>query len=47
MLERFRSGRDADTSGADNLRTYAVAEAAYESAATKRAVVPPEERSAE
>ncbi len=41
MLERLRSGRDADTSGADNLKTFALAEAAYESAATGRAVAPP------
>jgi D-apiose dehydrogenase len=41
MLQRFRAGKDADTSGADNLKTYALVEAAYESAATGRAVVPP------
>lgn len=40
MLGRFRAGRDADTSGADNLKTFALAEAAYESAATGHAVVP-------
>jgi len=43
LLERFRAGRDADISGADNLKTYALAEAAYESAATGRAVAPPDE----
>jgi predicted dehydrogenase len=40
LLDRFRAGRPADTSAADNLKTYAVCEAAYESAATGRAVVP-------
>ena len=40
MLERFRAGQPADTSAADNLKTYALAEAAYESAATGRAVRP-------
>ena len=40
MLGRFRAGKPADTSAADNLKTYALAEAAYESAATGRAVVP-------
>ncbi|KAB2869654.1 MAG: Gfo/Idh/MocA family oxidoreductase [Bauldia sp.] len=40
MLERVRAGKPADTSAADNLKTYALAEAAYESAATGRAVVP-------
>ncbi|MEZ5666957.1 MAG: Gfo/Idh/MocA family oxidoreductase [Alphaproteobacteria bacterium] len=34
------AGRDADTSGRDNLKTFAACEAAYESAATGRAVVP-------
>jgi predicted dehydrogenase len=33
MLERFRAGRPAETSAADNLKTLALAEAAYESAA--------------
>ena len=41
MLERFREGRPADTSGEDNLRTYALAEAAYRSAASGRAEEPP------
>ena len=40
MLGRFRAGKPADTSAADNLKTFALAEAAYESAATGRAVVP-------
>jgi predicted dehydrogenase len=43
MLQRFQAGEDADTSGADNLKTYALVEAAYESAATGRAVKPPVE----
>ena len=34
MLDTFRAGRPADTSGEDNLKTYALVEAAYESAAT-------------
>lgn len=41
MLERFRAGKQADTSGADNLKTYALVEAAYQSAETGHAVVPP------
>lgn len=41
LLERLRSGAAADTSGADNLRTYALAEAAYQAAASGRAVEPP------
>ena len=40
FLERLKAGREADTSGRDNLKTYAVCEAAYESAATGRAVKP-------
>jgi predicted dehydrogenase len=40
MLESFRAGRAAETSAADNLRTFALVEAAYESAATGRAVNP-------
>ena len=34
------SGRDAETSGRDNLKTFALVEAAYEVAATARAVAP-------
>lgn len=41
MMECARSGRPAETSGEDNLKTYALVEAAYESAATGRAVKPP------
>ena len=40
MLDCVRAGRDADTSGRDNLKTFAVCEAAYRSAATGRAVRP-------
>ena len=42
MLERFRAGTDADTSGVDNLKTYGLAEAAYRSAATGCAAAPPQ-----
>lgn len=40
MLAAVRAGRDADTSGRDNLKTFALCEAAYESAASGRAVRP-------
>ncbi|HMN86483.1 MAG TPA: Gfo/Idh/MocA family oxidoreductase [Bauldia sp.] len=40
LLDSYRSGKPAATSAADNLKTYAICEAAYESAATGRAVVP-------
>lgn len=40
MFERFRDGLAADTSGEDNLRTYALVEAAYESARSHRSVKP-------
>lgn len=40
MLEAYRAKRPADTSADDNLRTFALVEAAYESAATGRAVAP-------
>lgn len=40
MLERFRDGLPADTSGEDNLKTYALVEAAYESARSHCAVKP-------
>jgi predicted dehydrogenase len=40
FLRSLKSGRDAATSGRDNLRTYAICEAAYESNATGRAVKP-------
>jgi predicted dehydrogenase len=38
MLEALKSGCAADTSAADNLRTFALAEAAYEAARSGRAV---------
>jgi predicted dehydrogenase len=40
ILERFRDGQPADVSGADNLRTYALCDAAYEAAASRRAERP-------
>lgn len=40
ILESFKAGREADVSGRDNLKTFAVCEAAYEAAATGRAVKP-------
>jgi D-apiose dehydrogenase len=39
-VECLRAGREPQTSGADNLRTYALAIAAYRSAAERRAVAP-------
>ena len=41
ILESLHQGCEAATSGRDNLKTYAVCEAAYEAAATGRAVEPP------
>jgi predicted dehydrogenase len=41
MLEALKAGCEAETSGADNLRTYALVEAAYASAASGRAERPP------
>ena len=40
MLEALRAGRPAETSGEDNLKTYALVEAAYESAETHASVRP-------
>jgi predicted dehydrogenase len=40
ILERFRRGEEAETSGPDNLRTFALVEAAYEAAASGRAIQP-------
>jgi predicted dehydrogenase len=40
MLAAIRAGREADTSANDNLKTFALAEAAYEAAATGKAVRP-------
>ncbi len=42
LLESLKAGREAATSGRDNLKTYAICEAAYESNATGRAVKPAE-----
>ena len=42
MLNRFRTGEAADTSGEDNLKTYALVEAAYEAAASGQSVKPPQ-----
>ena len=35
MLDAVRAGREADTSASDNLKTFALVEAAYEAAATE------------
>ena len=40
LLEAYKAGKAADISAVDNLKTFALAEAAYESAATGRAVRP-------
>jgi predicted dehydrogenase len=40
LLEAHKAGKPADISAVDNLKTFAIAEAAYESAATGRAVKP-------
>jgi len=40
ILASFKAGKPAETSAEDNLRTFALAEACYESAATGRAVKP-------
>lgn len=42
MLYRFRSGEAADTSGIDNLKTYALVEAAYQAQERGTTVRPPE-----
>ena len=39
-IDCLRSGREPQTSGADNLKTFALVEAAYASAASGRAEVP-------
>lgn len=39
-VDCLRAGREPDTSGADNLRTYALCEAAYASAASGHTVDP-------
>ncbi len=40
IIGAWKSGNDADTSGADNLKTFAVAEAAYAAAESGRATSP-------
>lgn len=40
IIAAWRAGREADTSGADNLKTFAVAEAAYAAAGSGRATAP-------
>lgn len=40
ILARFRAGKAADVSGADNVRTFALCEAAYDSAASGTSVRP-------
>lgn len=40
ILQKFRAGEPADTSGADNFKTYALCEAAYTAAASGRAEKP-------
>ncbi len=40
IIAAWREGRNADTSGADNLKTFAIAEAAYAAAKSGRAEVP-------
>lgn len=40
MLDCVRAGREPETSVADNLRTFALVEAAYDSAANGGAVTP-------
>ena len=37
-VESLKAGREPETSGRDNLKTYALVEAAYESATSHRAV---------
>lgn len=40
IIAAWRKGRDAETSGLDNLRTFALVEAAYRAAAEGRAITP-------
>ena len=40
FLDSFRKGKEAETSGTDNLKTFALVEAAYESADSHTSVVP-------
>lgn len=45
IIGAWREKRAADTSGEDNLKTFALVEAAYEAAQTHQAVAPPQHRS--
>jgi predicted dehydrogenase len=42
IIDAWRQKRPAETSGEDNLKTFALVEAAYEAAETHKAVVPPQ-----
>jgi D-apiose dehydrogenase len=44
IIAAWRAGHDAETSGEDNLKTFALVEAAYEAAETGRAIAPLEWR---
>ena len=44
IIAAWAAGRDAETSGADNLKTFAVAEAAYEAAEKGRSTAPLSDR---
>ena len=44
IIAAWAAGRDAETSGADNLKTFAVAEAAYEAAESGRSTAPLSDR---
>lgn len=44
VVAAWAAGRDAETSGADNLKTFAVAEAAYEAAESGRSTAPLSDR---
>ncbi len=44
VIAAWRDGADAETNGWDNLRTFALVEAAYEAAASGRVVAPARER---
>ena len=43
IIAAWRAGKEAETNGADNLRTFAVVEAAYEAAASGQAAAPLEQ----
>ena len=40
IIGAWKEGREAETSGIDNLRTFALVEAAYKAAEERRAVEP-------